>query len=415
MAGFKDRFDKLNTDSNILKNGLGKKIVPPVGKGVEKKTERFALSGLNDFSQQKKNKVTGDERFVKLPWHKFYPDPDQPRKSFDDESIASMGESLKGGQLQPIVVWPADEKGLHKISYGERRWRGAKYNSGDFELEAIIDYEAPARNILKHRILQVVENDSREDLSVLETALVIKSVLDTNELTQTDVAKLLGWVSKSGEPKIDKVSIFLGIANLPEEGLELLRQGIVNDFYTLNSLKKIYQLSPERFFAVCAFTKESGGITRKRATEEFEDVKRVLENKENESQNVRVGSEATSTIKDKDPVGAAGAGDGRSELGNGANITTPIVKTGMTTKTKVGGEAKEKPGIKNEQHVDVAKYLQSASHKISVFYESENLFGEIVLGEDTDDGKCIFHANDGKNTLVDLSELKMISIKKLIK
>lgn len=217
--------------------------------------------------------VIPEGQIFELPPTFFYPDPDQVRKDFDEHALQELAESLKNHkQMQPIVVYPADDKGRYKIDKGERRWRASQLIEG-FKLKAVVDPEAPSRNTIKRIFGQLVENDQRENLRPLETAIALKALADEG-LTMEEVATGMGWLTKSThKPNANKVSRILSILKLPEEGQELARNGIVVDVITLEFLRKIFDISPKKFTALCGIAREDGGLTRSRAEQEFKQCK----------------------------------------------------------------------------------------------------------------------------------------------
>lgn len=116
------------------------------------------------------------------------PNRKQPRKTFDDEKLEELAESIKTfGLLQPILVQKRD--GYYEIIAGERRWRAA-LKAGLKEVPVIIrDYTE--KEILE---LSLIENIQRENLNPIEEAQAYKRLMDEFGLGQADVAQR---VSKS--------------------------------------------------------------------------------------------------------------------------------------------------------------------------------------------------------------------------
>ena len=120
-----------------------------------------------------------------------YPDPDQPRKVFDDESLKALAESIKvRGVKQPISVQPEDEKGKYRINHGERRWRASKLAKVR-EIPVFIDDSSTDYD-------QMAENLDREDLTATEIAEFIAKRLALKD-TKKQIAEKLGkspsWVT----------------------------------------------------------------------------------------------------------------------------------------------------------------------------------------------------------------------------
>ena len=143
------------------------------------------------------------------------PRSDQPRKTFSQDSLAQLADSIgQFGVLQPIIV---RENRLLQDSYeiiaGERRWRAAKM-AGLNEIPAIIlDGDE-----LKTAQIAVIENVQREDLNAVEEAFAYKMLIDRFDLTQDEVAKQVG----KSRPAVTNA---LRLLDLPEEVLELLKSG----------------------------------------------------------------------------------------------------------------------------------------------------------------------------------------------
>ena len=119
-----------------------------------------------------------------VPIDSVKPDPNQPRKHFDEDSLKKLQASIRThGLLQWPVVTP-DSSGQLIIVAGERRYRACKA-LGWASIPVIIDE-------IKHpKAVQLVENLQREDLTALEEAQAIKSLLEEHGHTQKMVARLL--------------------------------------------------------------------------------------------------------------------------------------------------------------------------------------------------------------------------------
>ncbi|QUH19344.1 ParB/RepB/Spo0J family partition protein [Alkaliphilus sp. B6464] len=127
-----------------------------------------------------------DEKIQILSIDKIYPNPNQPRKNFDEGSIEELANSIKAhGIIQPIIV-TEDAKG-YMIIAGERRWRAAK----SIELK-----EVPC--IVKHynqkQLLEVslIENLQRQDLNVIEEAKAYQYLISQYKITQEQLSEALG-------------------------------------------------------------------------------------------------------------------------------------------------------------------------------------------------------------------------------
>lgn len=114
------------------------------------------------------------------------PNPNQPRKNFDEEKLQTLSDSIKEhGLIQPIIVTRKDENYI--IVAGERRWRAAK-KAGIKKIPVLIrDY-----NELAVKEIALIENLQREDLNPIEEAMGYRSLMDDYNLTQEEISARLG-------------------------------------------------------------------------------------------------------------------------------------------------------------------------------------------------------------------------------
>jgi ParB family chromosome partitioning protein len=121
-----------------------------------------------------------------LPIASVIPNPDQPRKRFDQEALAELAQSIKmNGLIQPITARALPD-GRHMIVAGERRWR-AHLLAGLDTIEAnLIDITDSERDILA-----IVENLQREGITPLEEGRAFQKVIDTG-VTAEELAHRLG-------------------------------------------------------------------------------------------------------------------------------------------------------------------------------------------------------------------------------
>ena len=150
-----------------------------------------------------------------VPLREIEPDPGQPRKTFNQDSLAELAASIgEHGLLQPIAVRP-QPMGGYRIVAGERRWRACRM-AGLTEVPVVIrdvsDQEAME--------LALVENLQREDLDPVEEACGIRELIARCGLTQEQAAQRLGK-SRSA------LANSLRLLNLPPDALELLRSGFL--------------------------------------------------------------------------------------------------------------------------------------------------------------------------------------------
>ena len=154
-----------------------------------------------------------NERLV--PVEKIYPNPNQPRKTFQEEKLIELANSIKTkGIVQPLIV--RKKKGAKEsfeIVAGERRWRAAQ-RAQIHELPVIVK-EFSDIEVLE---IAIIENVQRADLNPIEEAIGYKSLMDNFDHTQEGLSKEIGK-SRS------HIANLLRLLNLPTEVQEFLISG----------------------------------------------------------------------------------------------------------------------------------------------------------------------------------------------
>ena len=186
--------------------------------------------GLESLFEDAAPSFESDTRIETLPLREIEPDPGQPRKTFDDETLAELSASIaEHGLLQPIAVRPKPSGG-YLIVAGERRWRASRM-AGLTEVPVIV------KDVTDEQAMELalVENLQREDLDPVEEAAGIRELMTRCNLTQEQAARKLGK-SRSA------LANSLRLLSLPETVLELLKSG----FITIGHAKVILGLpTPE--------------------------------------------------------------------------------------------------------------------------------------------------------------------------
>lgn len=186
--------------------------------------------GLESLFEDAAPSFESDTRIEMLPLREVEPDPGQPRKTFDDETLAELSASIaEHGLLQPIAVRPKPSGG-YLIVAGERRWRASRM-AGLTEVPVIV------KDVTDEQAMELalVENLQREDLDPVEEAAGIRELMTRCDLTQEQAARKLGK-SRSA------LANSLRLLSLPETVLELLKSG----FITIGHAKVILGLpTPE--------------------------------------------------------------------------------------------------------------------------------------------------------------------------
>ncbi len=150
---------------------------------------------------------------VLLPIAQVEPGLKQPRKRFDEETLADLAESIRlHGILQPLTVRRL-ASGYYQIIAGERRWRAAK-QAGLREVPAII-VEADDRKVME---LGLIENLQREDLNPMEEAMGYQALIEEYGLTQEEAARRVGKSRPAVANALRLMALPDAIRALVEEG-----------------------------------------------------------------------------------------------------------------------------------------------------------------------------------------------------
>lgn len=157
-----------------------------------------------------------NERVQSLLIADIVPNPDQPRREFDEAALAEMAGSIKQhGVVQPIIV--IRHGGGYRIVAGERRWRAAR-QAGLDSIPAIVRSMAE----LEELELSLIENLQRVDLSPLEQAMSVYKLQQQFNLGLDEIAKKLGKAPST-------ISNLTRLLQLPDDAREALRQGKISE------------------------------------------------------------------------------------------------------------------------------------------------------------------------------------------
>ena len=175
------------------------------------------LSALLDDADQRAGKkpVSTGTSVDRLSISDITPNPDQPRREFDEEALDELAASIsERGVLQPILVRPIE--GGYQIIAGERRWRAAQ-KAQLHEIPAII------RSFEDDAIAEValIENIQREDLNAIEEARGYRALAQAYGHDQAAIGKLVGK-SRS------HVANMMRLLDLPEAVSQMLLQGDIS-------------------------------------------------------------------------------------------------------------------------------------------------------------------------------------------
>ncbi|NCU38487.1 ParB/RepB/Spo0J family partition protein [Candidatus Saccharibacteria bacterium] len=181
-----------------------------LGRGFDSLIPNELLDEEFDPTAAQDEKVS-DLRHIRL--EKITPDPEQPRRTFDDLSLEELAESVREhGILQPIVVTP--HKDGYMIVAGERRYHATK-RAGLDKIPALVRTLSN-----QHKLeLSLIENLQRRDLNVLETATAYLKLRDQFNLTLDQIGQRVGGKS------IAAISNTLRLLRLPQAVREALADG----------------------------------------------------------------------------------------------------------------------------------------------------------------------------------------------
>lgn len=188
----------------MAKHGLGKgleSLIPTTSFGED--------SLLSDSNAQ-----TAQSRMLKVM--DIVPNPDQPRRDFNETAMAELVDSIKThGLLQPIVVVRDGAK--FKIVAGERRWRAFKIIGHEL-IPAIVRTMDDQQKIEA----SLIENLQREDLNALEVATTLKKLVDEFNITTATLGKRMGKADTT-------VMNIIRLLNLPEPAKRALKEGRISE------------------------------------------------------------------------------------------------------------------------------------------------------------------------------------------
>lgn len=201
---------------------MSKKIQRGLGKGIG------ALLGVDNINTVRQpigyinKEIAGDNvnpgytDVLRIPIDLIEPNPFQPRKTFSQEALDELAESIKSlGIIQPITVRKMPG-GKYQIISGERRYR-ASLAAGLDMLPAYVR-QTDEQGMLE---MAIVENIQREDLDPIETAMSYQRLLDECELTQEEMAERIG-------KKRASITNYLRLLKLPAKLQHDLKVGLIS-------------------------------------------------------------------------------------------------------------------------------------------------------------------------------------------
>ena len=164
----------------MIKKGLGRGINALLSIYDDEETAQTQVAEQNEEVKQIKG-------LNEININDIVPNPNQPRKHFDETALNELASSIKiHGIIQPIVV-NDENNGKYMIIAGERRWRAAK-------IAGLTTVPAYVKKFTEKQVkeISIIENLQREDLNPIEAAKAIKQLMEEYKLTQEAVAERIG-------------------------------------------------------------------------------------------------------------------------------------------------------------------------------------------------------------------------------
>ncbi|MFL2540011.1 MAG: hypothetical protein CBD35_04485 [Verrucomicrobia bacterium TMED175] len=177
-----------------------------LGKGLSS-----LLGNKSDLSFEKKI----ENGLLLIPIENIFRDENQPRKEFDKEKIEELAQSIqKNGLIQPLILTKKEDNNYTLVA-GERRWRAAQIAN----LKTIPSLLLP--DDLDKDEISLIENIQRENLKISEEAQAYQRLIDKNNYTHEELAKIVGK-SRS------HITNLLRILSLDPYFFDLLNKGVIS-------------------------------------------------------------------------------------------------------------------------------------------------------------------------------------------
>ncbi len=210
---------------------------------------------IDDFSA-----APASDTITKLPLQKVEPNPNQPRKSFDEEELQALADSIaEHGILQPLAVRTLDG-GFYQIIAGERRWRAARM--AGLEEVPVVVLEADDRTVME---LALIENLQRQDLNPMEEAEGYRVLMEEYGLTQEQAAARVG----KSRPAVTNA---LRLLALPEEVREMVEDGTLSAGHARAVLslpnERLQKAAAQKIIALRLSVRQAEAMCKRMAAEE---------------------------------------------------------------------------------------------------------------------------------------------------
>ncbi|MBP3410748.1 MAG: ParB/RepB/Spo0J family partition protein [Clostridia bacterium] len=219
-----------------VQRGLGRGLGALLGDDVvEQKAPEVKLEAVKEAADEVRM----------LPIRLIDPNPDQPRRSFDEEALEELAASIRAvGVIQPIIVAPTGER--YRIIAGERRYRASRMAEQE-EIPAIV------RDWDQQRQMEaaLIENLQRDDLNPIEEARGVRRLMDESGLTQEKIAERLG----KSRPAVANL---LRLLNLVDSVQQLVIEGKLSAGHA----RALVTVEPKRQVQLANLTVQQGWSVR---------------------------------------------------------------------------------------------------------------------------------------------------------
>lgn len=232
-----------------------------LGRGLD---ALFSVDSFDEVEEKKNNvpeqQIDESEIIHKIKISEIEPNKNQPRRTFNSESIDELSESIKRyGVIQPIIV--TKKENFYEIIAGERRWRASK-KAGLTEMPCIIREDEERQN----KEIALIENIQREDLNPIEKARSFRTLMDEYGMTQLQLAQTIG-ISRSA------LANTVRLLNLDQRVIDLALEGKLTEGHC-RSLMGIED--PDKQFEMAKQIIENGDSVR--------EIERKVKNKKTAQQ-----------------------------------------------------------------------------------------------------------------------------------
>ena len=186
-----------------------------LGRGLSSLLSETQIDLNNDQDMnfvEEPNNIKRSKTLSLIPIEKIQPNMNQPRKTFSEEELTELKNSIESkGLLQPIIV--REKGGYYEIVAGERRWRAA-------QLAQLHEIPALIKELTDIEVLEIaiIENIQRSNLNPYEEALGYKQLLEKFNYTQEELA------SNLGKSRV-YITNLTRLLNLPDSVLKFLKDG----------------------------------------------------------------------------------------------------------------------------------------------------------------------------------------------